>query len=240
MARNDLLGRVKKNIENLIVIDPKNYIFNNQYSLDEKERELIYEKFKEIFSFLREKIREDYFFVLATYYSNLLPDKMKKDFDDEFDVDFSKQQIRERINSPLFGLRAPGAWIPLLVKRASAKEMREYLKKVFSIHNRKISEVFWLSEYFIDSSKETREEFKRIFLDYLKNNDVYSAELINSLVSNEGFLGMIEEHKKNIPNFRIRRQNLIKQLTTVSMKDYIVYELIGLGDMNIKYFDSLR
>lgn len=231
----------KRIIEELILTDPKIFYINNIFIKDKEAKEVIIKKIYEVMNFLREKSSASYFSILATYISNFVPDNIKKDFDSEYDVDFSKQTIRELISSPNFGYRAPGAWVPQLITKVTKTEFKEYLEKVVLYNKRNLNKILWLFEFYMDKDEQVRKKIVEEVVSLLKKDDFYSFELSSSLMNNESLYALLEKNKKtnSIPNFRVRRSHLLKFLNDKKYSSYAVFKLMGLGDIQRDYIDKI-
>lgn len=231
----------KSIIEELVLTDPKVFYVNSILAKDKESKEVIIQKIYEIMNFLREKSPANYFSILATYISNFVPEKIKKDFDSEYDVDFSKQTIRELISSPNFGYRAPGAWIPQLITKVTKTEFKEYLEKVVVYNKRNLKKILWIFEFYMDKDEKIRKQIVEEVVGILNKDDFYSFELSNSLMNNQSLYSLLEKNKKtgSIPNFRVRRSHLLKFLNDNKYSRYAVFKLMGLGDLQNNYIDKI-
>ncbi|MDA9793204.1 hypothetical protein N9B72_01340 [Bacteriovoracaceae bacterium] len=233
-------AKAKRIVENLIKQDPKAFIFQNiGLDLPESEKKLIFSNLNKIFTYLEDNFIKDYFSILTIYFSYFVPKEFVQDFNDEHSIDYSKQSIRKMINSPLFGLRAPGAWMPILIKRVNAKEIKQYLAKVADAFEDDIRSILWIFEFYVDKNKKIRKSVTMNIVDLMKKEDFYSSELAYSLASNTSLIAQLgnSETNKSLPNFRVKRsryKNFIKKKRYTALS---IFNLLGLGDSDPRYND---
>jgi len=150
-------------------------------------------------------------------------------------VDYSLNDLRDMANSSIDGIPNAQLWVQILKDRVSSKELKLYINKYFE--NMSLDENISNSYLLLNYLDHIPLKIRNNFIKYFKNKSsdyskIYLLEIMNN--SNENIVSnQILKLKKPLSLYK---RNFFKHLLKKSLaKEYALYNLIRLGDLDFNY-----
>lgn len=213
--------------------DPYIHIYKNiGKGLNESTREIVKNNFEKMISLLAEKVDKKLIQNVSIYYSNMWESTESRKIRDNLDVDFSTQDIRKKVATPVFGVKYPGVWFPTLLNNTNFKEAIAYLKMVFEQYE--FINDFWIYNFYIPAG-EIRKKYKSKLIEYLNSKDKEKTLLFINAYSSQVVKNILIDNFKPSKFISKQRKFYIKLLEDNNLNEYAFFKLIQLGDYSNKY-----
>ncbi len=155
-----------------------------------------------------------------------------------FEVDFSLQELREVVKSPILGLRYPTVWFPYLYKRDSFNQAIDYFEKTLELNEvqKKIDSITWLTQIHLPRESSIREKFLNKIIQMQSSVESEDKILFFLLAENETIKNNLSTQNKFKPLFNEKREFFRELLKNGDYLYYSFYQLLKLGDEQEEYF----
>lgn len=229
-------GLLVKNIRDLLSINEIVYIADlKQYFVSENNRDNYYKLINDLFHLLREKIDDEKVIRILDTNFNFLDIKGEKIEFESDEKNWSLNELRENMNTSLYGTSFPSFWMKSAINRISDKEKREFVAKLEK--NRILNEVNILDYWIFKDNLSPNDRVRSHVVDSIDNSygksigaDYVILELLEDGVFKKNLSSKNNDLKK--PIFTLKRNLFHKALESGRETSYPVLKLIEMGEEN--------
>lgn len=230
------IGLLAKNIKKLLSINEIVYLADlKQYFVSEENKDKYFQLINDLFHLLRETITDEKVNKILDSNFKFLDIKGEKiEFEYE-EKTWSLNDLRQNMNTSLYGTSFPSFWMKSAINRISDKERREFVIKLEK--NRILNEVnildYWIFKENLSPNDRVRDHVvKSIDNSYGKSigSDYVILELLEDGVFKKNLSSRNKDLKK--PIFTLKRNLFHRALENGRETSYPVLKLIEMGEEN--------
>lgn len=232
-------GKASEVIIQMLKLDPHKSSFYN-LNLNKKQREKVLDRLDTILDLFSHKIKNTNLFeTLVLYTTQYLPTNDARRISLRYSINYSLNTIRGKVKSPLYGIRLPGLWFPILYRRSNISEAKKYLltSNIYENLEKNIIDDFWIFEFYFPKNKQKREVIYDSFIHLEKSQTSYRRDLYFRLLENLEFKQYLTRKDKKFKKpIILAKRKLYKDLLSKGIAvQYSLYKLIQLGDFDMNY-----
>ncbi|GEM_PF-4108162 len=227
-------GQLAKHIKDLLSINEIVYLADlKQGFVSEKNKDQYLLLINDLFHLLRESIDDEKVIRILDTNFNFLDIKGEKIEFESDEKNWSLNELRENMNTSLYGTSFPSFWMKSAINRISDKEKREFIFKLEK--NRILDEVnvldYWIFKENLSPNDRVRDHVVKSINSFY-GKSVAGDYVILELLEDGVFKKNLSSKNKNLkkPIFTLKRNLFYKALEDGRETSFPVLKLIEMGE----------
>ncbi|MBL6990834.1 MAG: hypothetical protein ISR65_13700 [Bacteriovoracaceae bacterium] len=233
----DNFGLAQKHINNLIYSDTEEIIFQIQrhYFKSQEDFKRFYQNLLSATEYIEKKLKNTMLFKLyITHLASLFHHDQLISISQQYAIDWSLNTIRKILKSKNYGLKYPGLWYKILIKKAQIAEVLKFIEDALtpSLISKMHNSLFPIVQDYLTAHTQKRNAIFTRITSLIHSQKNYDNYILLQLLKNNTVKQFVIKKRPalNRTSFQLERQFYRDTMSQGKALEFSLYNLIKLGD----------